>query len=66
MIFGKPYTKEKRTELMNKTRYKFAWLPIRLVNGQWAWLEWVIAEFFCSCTDLTGYWQYSHRRYGKI
>lgn len=35
MIFGRTYTAVK----IGKTSQWFAWYPVRLANGQWAWLQ---------------------------
>lgn len=44
MILGKTRTERRLAraaaiDALVKTRLVFAWLPIRLHNGQWAWLE---------------------------
>lgn len=46
MIFGKtPEQKRASKTKIGDEQEMFALLPMRLPNGQWVWLEWVIQRY---------------------
>lgn len=68
MIFGdtpevrREREREKRWKKYEKERIVFAWWPVKLTNGQYAWLEFVNRQFWF-WGPVTGdpYYHYTRR-----
>ena len=59
MIWGKTHTQKKKDKESKFPEGKnwFAWHPVRLDDGRWAWREWLWRKRWSSWND-TGYTYY--------